>query len=233
MELDLTDASVAELANFYSTTAKHHLRANMVMSQDSHFLDEHGSSRGLSSPLDLKVLLTLRAISDAVLVGANTVRKEDYQTPRLKGEYQDLNKVSPKLVVLSKSLDFDLGSRLFANRDNPPIFITEQNETENWSQNRLRLTSISAVIALPSPLNLHTVVTYLHKTGLFRIVSEGGPEVLEQLITEDLVDELDITISPRIIGYPASKTAVHSAIENWPNRVTAKLGSHRVLRIKR
>ena len=233
MELDLTDASVAELANFYSTTAKHHLRANMVMSQDGHFFDEHGSSRGLSSPLDLKVLLTLRAISDAVLVGANTVRKEDYQTPRLKGEYQDLNKVSPKLVVLSKSLDFDLGSRLFANRDNPPIFITEQNETENWSQNRLRLTSVSEVIALPGPLNVHSVVTHLHKTGLSKIVSEGGPDVLEQLIKEDLVDELDITISPRIIGYPASKTAVHNAIENWPNRVAAKLGSHRVLRIKR
>ncbi len=64
MELDLTDASVAELANFYFTTAKRHLRANMVMSQDGHFIDEHGSSRGLSSPLDLKALLTLRAISD-------------------------------------------------------------------------------------------------------------------------------------------------------------------------
>lgn len=233
MELDLTEASVAQLADFYYSSEKTLLRANMVMSQDGHFVDEFGSSRGLSSQLDLKVLLTLRALSDAVLVGGKTVRTENYQTPRLRGEYTLLNSVAPKLVVLSKSLDFDLASRLFANSDNPPIFITEESKSDSWQSNYLRLKTAAEIVPLPVPLNLSNVLDYLHSNGLRQILSEGGPEVLEQLIGEDLVNELDITISPTKMGGPAEQTKVHHAIANWPNRVSAKLGSHRVFRIKR
>jgi riboflavin biosynthesis pyrimidine reductase len=99
MQLDLTRSSVKDIASFYSPYPDTYLRANMVMSSDGHFVDEFGSPKQFSSDLDLKVLLTLRAISDCVLVGGKTVRSDNYRPPVLAGEFKDLSSRDRKSVV--------------------------------------------------------------------------------------------------------------------------------------
>lgn len=233
MATDLTAATVIEIADFYQPTPSTWFRANMVISSDGHFLDSNGSSRGLSSPLDLKVLLTLRAISDAVFVGAQTVRAEDYRPPVLAGDYLALNDKAPRLVVLSKSLSFDLDTRLFSNESNPPIIVTETSSDPKWIANRKSLSTRSEIWEFAAPINLADVIDALNKKGLSKIVCEGGPDLLAQLITKNLVDELDITRSPVSVGTLATSNSIHQAIDGWTLIDRAKLAQHEVIRLKR
>ena len=230
MDTDLTQATVVEIANFYKSPDVR-LRANMVISKDGHFVDLTGSSRGLSSPLDLKVLLTLRAISDVVLVGAQTVRAEDYRPPKLAGEYLNVASKPARLAVLSRSLKFDLSSRLFSDSENQPIIFSELSSDVSWIKNRAELKSLAEVVVLEQPIELAKVISWLDQAGLSKIVCEGGPEVLTELLSSKLVDELDITQSPVELGFPAKQDLIHECIETWPNRLTAKLGEHELFRI--
>lgn len=232
MELDLTDASVEQIAQFYQVSAQPWLRANMVISKDGHFTDAHGSSRGLSSPLDLKVLLTLRALSDAVLVGASTIRTEDYRPIKLANDYAKLRKRPAQLVIVSRSLAFNQDLQIFSDPEILPIFLTAQDSSIDWNQNLNRLSKQFEVKVFPAPLDLREVINFLNSQGFSQIVCEGGPDLLGQLLQLDLVDELDITQSPMSLGAPAERSIIHQAIDSWPNRITAKLGSHRVIRIK-
>ena len=241
MELDLTEATVLEIANFYKTSQESLLRANMVISKDGFFVDADGSSRGLSSPLDLKVLLTLRAISDCVLVGAKTAVSEAYRPPKLSEEYRALNISNPRLAVLSRSLSFDLTTRLFSDYDNRPIIFTQISADEIWLENLRNLKDFADVEVLADPMDLANVVKILNQLNYQKIVCEGGPNLLAQLLALDLVDELDLTQSPVSTG-SATKISkseleatrqISSIISTWPNRITAKLGQHAVSRIKR
>lgn len=233
MAVDLTDAPVSKIANFYQPVPATWLRANMVISSDGHFLDSNGSSRGLSSPLDLKVLLTLRAISDAVLVGAQTVRAEDYRPPTLVGDFMALNNKNPRLVIVSKSLNFDLGKRLFANGNNPPIFVTETSTNPDWQANRDLLAGHSEIWEFAAPLNLAEVIKALNDRGLTKIVCEGGPDLLVQLLDANLVDELDVTRSPVAVGTHTTESSIHRAMASWTVEARAKLAEHEVIRFRR
>ena len=235
MEQDLTGASVGDLANFYAVPSDqiNWLRANMVMSKDGHFVDETGSSRGLSSPLDLKVLLTLRALSDAILVGGNTVRIEDYKVPKLAGDYLNLNIKPAKLVVVSNSLNFDPTARMFSDPNNQPLIVTPQSSDPNWLENRARLESVCEFLIWTGPVEFSKLISKLNELGYRQIVCEGGEQLLTELINHHLIDELDITYSPVSLGHQAPATVLTNAISNWPNRITAKLGNDQVARIKR
>ena len=235
MELDLTWASVEDLANFYTVPSgqQNWLRANMVMSKDGHFVDENGSSRGLSNPLDLKVLLTLRALSDAILVGANTVRIEDYKVPKLAGDYQNLNTKSAKLLVVSNSLNFDPSARMFSDPSNKPVIITSQSSNAKWLENKAKLESVVDLLIWSGSINFSELISNLNQLGYHRIVCEGGEQLLIELLAQNLIDELDITYSPLALGHQAPSTPLTKAISSWPNRITAKLGTDQVARIKR
>lgn len=235
MELDLTGASVGDLADFYAVPSdqRNWLRANMVMSKDGHFVDETGSSKGLSSPLDLKVLLTLRAISDAILVGANTVRIEDYKVPKLAGDYQNLNSKPARLVVISNSLNFDLTARMFSDPLNKPLIITSQSTDQNWLGNKAKLEQFCDFLIWSGLIDFNELIPALNDLGYRRIVCEGGEQLLTELLAQNLIDELDITYSPVSLGSQAQVTPLTNAISKWPNRIPAKLGSDQVARIKR
>jgi riboflavin biosynthesis pyrimidine reductase len=90
-------------------------------------------------------------------------------------------------------------------------------------------------------MDLANVVKILNQLNYQKIVCEGGPNLLAQLLALDLVDELDLTQSPVSTG-SATKISkseleathqISSIISTWPNRITAKLGQHAVSRIKR
>jgi len=230
MQLDLTQSSVKEIASFYSPNPSTYLRANMVISSDDHFIDEFGSPKQFSSALDLKVLLTLRAISDCVLVGGNTVRSDNYRPPVLAGEYKALSDQAAKLVIVTRSLDFDLSTRLFSEQDNQPIFLTEKSESESWRLNHTQLSQRAEVVVFSSPLDLVEVIAHLRHRDLTNIVCEGGPILLSQLISLGLIDELDVTHSPIKRGFAAPLNQVHLAMQSWPVIATAKLGEHELRR---
>jgi 5-amino-6-(5-phosphoribosylamino)uracil reductase len=166
---------------------------------------------------------------------------EDYRPPKLSEEYRALNISNPRLAVLSRSLSFDLTTRLFSDYDNRPIIFTQISADEIWLENLRNLKDFADVEVLADPMDLANVVKILNQLNYQKIVCEGGPNLLAQLLALDLVDELDLTQSPVSTG-SATKISkseleatrqISSIISTWPNRITAKLGQHAVSRIKR
>lgn len=169
----------------------------MIISQDKHFVGPGDSSRDLTSESDLKLLLLLRALSDVVLVGANTARMENYRQPKAREEFAFLNRKPPRLAVVSSSLDFDLTAPLFHGGQEQTIVINVGGKTPSAA-----LSEIAQIIDVPTASSsfVPDLIASLSELGLRKITCEGGPSLLTQLLEAEAVDEYDLTVSPLTVG---------------------------------
>src|SRR3954471_23644772 len=110
-----------------ATDDRPYLFMNFVESADGRATRE-GSSRELGSEADLEMLLALRTIADAVLVGTGTIRVEGYG--RLCGEQRRARRVAagqaadPPLVILTRRFDVPWDAALFAAAEQPLLIYT-------------------------------------------------------------------------------------------------------------
>lgn len=193
------------------------LRANMIQSLDGSAVDARGSSRGLASAADRRLLIALRGLSDVILAGATTVRTEAYRRQRPRPDVVEWRKAAglapvPVIAVVSASLDFDYRSELFQAEEGPrPIVITTEDSPP------LRLATMrelaDVVLAGSGRVDFDRAVSALAERGLSRILCEGGPTVLGQIATAGLVDELCLTVSPVLARQPSAR-----GVMTWPRR---------------
>lgn len=185
----------SELASFYAD-APDGVRANMIFSADG-AAAFRGRAGTLSCPADQHLLRDLRAFADVVLVGAGTARAESYGPARLSAAQQELrgDLAPPPIAVISET--GRLPAPLF---DGPqqPILVTSDRaaRTHRAAQNA----RWKVMPAGDDAVDLSTAVGLLRAEGLPRILCEGGPTVLDQLVEADLVDEICITIAPLLAG---------------------------------
>jgi riboflavin biosynthesis pyrimidine reductase len=194
--LDLQTASLPEIAAHYDSLEPNWVRANMIISQDGHFVGAGDSSRDLTGESDLNLLLLLRALSDAVLVGASTARQERYRQPKQRAEYMFLNRPAPRLVIVSASLDFEVTSNLFHGGQHRTLVISAGESVPSDD-----LLEVADVVALKSDHGFaESLVNALAKLNILKITCEGGPTLLSQLLKGRVVDEYDLTVSPVTVG---------------------------------
>ena len=194
--LDLNSAELREIASHYEAPRETWVRANMVISQDGHFVGPNNTSRDLTGPADLKLLLLLRALSDVILVGANTARQENYRQPKLRPDFDYLGKNIPRLAVVSKSLKFDLTTGLF-NGGSERTIIINIGSTEPSPE----LTRIAQVVSIDNNLDLGAaIISELTHLGMNAVTCEGGTTLLTSLLQADAIDEYDLTTSPVRVG---------------------------------
>ena len=179
-----------------------YLRANFVASVDG-AATLGGRVGALTGPADQRLLVLLRSLCDVLLVGAGTVRAEGYGPVRSLPALADVRRAagqaaSPRLAVLTRNIELDLGSSAFIDAAERPIVVA----TEAADPTRLREAEKVAdvLIAGEQTVDLRLARTQLVELGLPRILSEGGPGVLAELFALDLVDELDLAISPVVTG---------------------------------
>jgi riboflavin biosynthesis pyrimidine reductase len=178
------------------------VRANMVASADGAATSK-GRSGTISSVTDREIFLTLRALADVVVVGAQTVRVEGYGPARARPDWAPLREGRPPvppIAVVSGSLDLDLSSPLFTAA--PPDARTIVLTTEAASPQQLELAQKCAdvVVAGRRRVDLTAAITVLAGRGLHRVLTEGGPHLLGQFVAADLLDELCLTVSPLLAG---------------------------------
>jgi riboflavin biosynthesis pyrimidine reductase len=148
----------------------------MVSSIDgSTVLDNN--SRGLSSPTDQEVLLTLRGLADVLIVGAATVRIEGYGPPRKPGQ---------RVGVVSRKGDVDGSSALFTSGAG---FLILPDDAP--------LTPIDSVRAGRGEVDLAAALGQLDADF---VQAEGGALLNGALAAADLIDELNLTLSPMLAG---------------------------------
>ena len=112
----------------------------------------------------------LRAKNDAIIVGANTVRKDN---PSLDCRITGLEEYSPKPVIISNKSDFSSDLKLFQNPQNPPIILGGK---------------------------ITDILKKLCADGFNSVLVEGGQNVATQFLVENLVDELVWIRNKKIIG---------------------------------
>jgi riboflavin biosynthesis pyrimidine reductase len=140
------------------------------------------NSRGLSSKADQEVLLTLRDLADVIIVGAATVRIEGYGPPRKPGQ---------RVGVVSRRGDVDTTSALFTSGAGFLIIPADAPET-----------TVDAVRAGVGQVDLAAALAQLDAEF---VQAEGGATLNGALATADLIDELNLTISPQISGGDGSR----------------------------
>ncbi len=227
--LDLSSASLPEIAAHYQAPSPSWVRANMVVSQNGKFVGANQSSRDLTSSEDLSLLLLLRALSDVVLVGANTARLENYRQPKKRDEFSFLNREVPTLAVVSASLNFDLSSPLFHGGQHKTIIINAGSTEPNNE-----LLQVAEVIKVPSSEDFGLgLVAALGDMGYSKITCEGGPGLLRDLLNANIVDEYDLTISPVTVDNEADLANVLPDYSRWNLVATAVVDDFKFQRLLR
>ena len=193
---------VTSLEQAYDPGAGPSLRGGFVLSTDGAIAVE-GASAGLSSPADKQVFRALRAVADAVVVGAGTARSEDYRqvqpspTGALWRAAHDLPPVAP-LVIVTASAQLSPAARCFSPEGPRTVVVTCAGADP---ARRAALAEVADVLVVgEEQVCLPAMVTALHERGLTRLLCEGGPALLTDLLTAGLVDELCLTATPLLVG---------------------------------
>lgn len=190
---------------------------NMVSSLDGATALQGGAT-ALTDPDDQRLFAALRSISDAIVVGAATVRAEDYGPVKIDPEVVRWRNESrrperPRLAVLTRNLDLDPESRLFSDPANPPLIYTGSTAP---SDRRRVLEGKAEIVVGPGPLvDPSFVMEDLVGRGSRYLLCEGGPTINGQLLEADVVDELNIAMAPVAVGGNAARLA-HSVSEIYP-----------------
>ncbi len=201
MEL-LTGAlsSPIDLAEAYWWPPGAWTRAMMLTTLNGAIAGPDGLSGSISSPTDRLIFSEARRLSDAILVGAGTIRAERYQPMRARAEHRDARaaaglRPAPVVAIVSRSLELPWQDPLFSESDQRPIVLTDAVDPSSLT----RAHAHADVLEVPD-LGARTLIDALHHRGLARIVCEGGAQLLTQLAVADLIDEYDITIAPILTG---------------------------------
>ena len=188
---------VASLEDLYAAPGPL-LRAGFVHAVDG-VIALDGTSAALGSPADKAVFRALRAVCDAVLVGAGTARSEDYG-PVLLSETGTAWRAArglprPPLVLVSRSLDLDPGARCFTG-DTRPLVLTCAAATPPPGLSEVA----DLLVAGDQSVDLLAGLAALRERGLAHLLCEGGPALLTDLLRLRAVDELCLTAAPLLAG---------------------------------
>jgi riboflavin biosynthesis pyrimidine reductase len=166
---------------------------------------------------DRMVMGLLRAVSDAVIVGAGTLRAvpqhlwtAEYIYPPLTEAYGQLRvalgKSEPPLnVIVSASGAIDLNLRVFQSGEVPVLTVTTRQGAERIREQALpqsvqveamqQVGSISACAVLEA-------VSAARQSDV--ILVEGGPQLMGDFFAEGCLDELFLTLAPQLAGRDSS-----------------------------
>lgn len=190
-------------------------------------LDDRSSRRlVLSGAEDLDEVDELRAQSDAVVVGAGTVRADD---PRLvvRSPSRRAARVSaglpptPLRVVLTRSGDLGTDRALFVADERPPLLLVPANA--DVTAVRARLSGVADVYAVPPGGDPGAVVAELARRGAHRVLVEGGSHVIRAFLAAGAVDELRLAVAPVLVGDPAAPRLIAGDGPVWPAGRRARL----------
>ncbi|MEU6143806.1 pyrimidine reductase family protein [Streptomyces sp. NPDC047081] len=187
------------------------LRGNMVSTLDG-AAQHDGKSQPISNAADMRIFGTLRALADVVIVGAETVRQEGYRPARARAEFQAARVAAgqaqaPAIAVVTASLDLDFALPLFTSPVVPTLVLTGAAAAPD----RLAAAEKSGarVVIAGDGMGVDPVraVQALGELGHTRLLTEGGPRLLGQMVAAGVLDELCLTMAPMLTAGDAQRIA--------------------------
>ena len=184
---------------------------NMVSSVDG-ATALRGGATSLNDADDRALFLGLRAVADVVLVGAQTVRAENIGPVRMSQGMKSHREAAgligePRLAILTRSLNLDTDHPVFADPSRRPMVVTEQGADTV----RLEMMDQVADLVVAPRLDGPGIINALGSVDV--ILCEGGPTVNSQLISANVVDEINLTISPLFAMGRSKRIAVGEELD--------------------
>lgn len=174
-----------------------YLYVNMVSTLDGR-TSINGKANNIGGSADRRVMRNLRAISDGVLRGGATLRAERIQA----GVPDDLSEKrverglppQPLEIILTKTKDISILENLIGYDRARTILLTGEHS---------------------KPLDLKTALRGLReKHHIGRLLLESGPDLNNSLVSQGLLDELFLTVSPKLVsGLPDSRSSGCPSVE--------------------
>lgn len=168
------------------------------------YLDDAGPERLLlSNADDLDRVDEVRAHVDAILIGANTIRRDN---PRLlvNSPARRADRVGrglpeyPLKVTITKTGDLDPAFE-FWHSGGAKLVFTVDGTLEKL---RTQLEGLADVVSTGSTFDWETALGELGRRGVHRLLVEGGGTIHTQLMAADLADELHVAVAPLLVGRP-------------------------------
>jgi riboflavin biosynthesis pyrimidine reductase len=188
------------------------VRANFITSVDGG-ATSGGSSGAMGGPGDRFIFNLLRELADVIVVGAGTVRIEGYSGAQLSAPQRQQRQARgqsevPQLAIVTKSGHLSRDMAVFTRTEVAPLVLTC---TATAEQTRRLLSGLCEVVECsggnPEQVDEATLLATLGARGMRRILTEGGPTLLDSLIQHDMLDELCLTIAPYLVGGQARRIA--------------------------
>ena len=160
--------------------------AQIGQSIDGRIALNNGNSHYINNPKSIIYLHCLRSISDAIIVGSNTIKKDDplLTTRKIKG-------TNAKRIIIDGSLSLNNKYKIF-NDGNENIIFTK-------SDKNIRLNN-STIIRLKEKNFTKNLITQIKKLKYKNILVEGGSKTISELINNKYIDILQFMIAPILIG---------------------------------
>jgi len=189
---------------------------SVAMSVDGCIDDATDARLILSNDADLDRVDEVRAGSDAILVGAGTIRRDNpallvRSSARRSARAARGLPASPARVTITASGDLDPAARFFTAGEGARLIYVPDAEQDRIEGQLGGLPAPGIeVIGAGDPLSIRAVLADLADRGVRRLMVEGGGRVLAQFLAEGLADELDLVVAPVFVGDPAAPRLVGS-----------------------
>jgi riboflavin-specific deaminase-like protein len=182
-----------------------YLVLNMVSSLDGRAAIDW-RTKGLSTELDRRLFHHLRTQADAVMVGAGTVRTERYGRMAKSEELRDKREREglardPQAVVVSGRLDLPADLPLLNEPEQRVLIATASDAVLPGVGDQVEYARVGDDLPL-------LMARLREQYGIRSVLCEGGPTLNSFLLAAGLVDELFLTLNPKLVGGAAALTIV-------------------------
>lgn len=167
------------------------------MSIDGRIAGAKGAPVRLSNEDDTRRVHRLRDESDAILVGVNTVLRDDPALLVKKGYVPKPRLLGPLRVVLDTNLRTPRAARVM-NADAPTLLCVGPGKSRDVAAKNVEVEEFP--LDANGQVLLGSVLERLEARGVKQLMVEGGSHVLGSFVTQGLFDEFTVFVAPRALG---------------------------------
>lgn len=181
----LSDLDDAALKAHYAPLRTPWLRLNFVATADGAVQGPDGLSKSINNAADKRVFMALRRLADVIIVGAGTARAEGYRP-------------NPKpMLVVSRSGEVPPSLR---ERRGGDLLMATCRHAPHLAETRALLGGDHVLVLGDYTPDLSHLCAALVDRGFRDLLCEGGPHLTRDLLAAGIVDELCLTVVPRLIA---------------------------------
>lgn len=162
---------------------------------DGKIATKTGNSKWITNELAREKVQKLRNKYMGIMVGINTVIKDD---PSLTARIE--NGRDPYRIVIDPNLDISLESKFVNFQDGKSIVITSENNREKEKVSELEERKVKLVYLEGTDFKISDILKKTGELGIDGILLEGGSYLISKAFEEKAIDGGEIFIAPKILG---------------------------------